>query len=294
VDSFTSSSKKDAGFVWRYSTALLAGLAALVMVQAKATRALDGTWGKGESNFFSSLARLQNAAAKPAKVALVGSSITGRLPDRGSGFPGIVNVGIDGGSSFDGLRAIDEGIIQVTDEVVIEINTLSVGLHAEGVQVAGSLNSPWFRAGLKCPTLSYGSRPTGLFYSWARNRGVTAQSVHGEILRDGFSLPVRAPSRPKLGAEEEARADQISNLVLAAKSKGLKVTLVQFPPAIAEESVPFAMGLAIAERCGVPIWNLGKEIQPGAVEFTDAVHLAPGSATKVLKTLIDVLDLPAD
>jgi hypothetical protein len=293
VDSFTSNSKTGAGFVWRYSAALVAGLVALVLIQTKATRALEGSWVKGESNFFSSLARVQNAAAKPARVALVGSSITGRLPDRGSGFPGIVNVGIDGGSAIDGLRAINEGIVQVTDEVIIEINTLTVGLYAEGVKVSGSLRSPWFRAGLQYPPLSYRSRPTGMFYSWARSREGAWESGQGNILRDGFSLPKLGTSGPQLGAVEEARVAQISDLLSEARSKGLKVTLVQYPPAITEESVQYGMAMAISERSGVPIWNLGKEIQSGTVEFTDAVHLAPGSASKVLNTLIDVLDLPA-
>lgn len=295
MDSSTSSSETRPGFVSRYVAAFLIGLVVWGIAQMQAMRMLEGNWGKGESNFFSSLARVQNAAERPARVALVGSSITGRLPDRSSGFPEVVNVGIDGGSALDGLRAIDQGVIQVTDEVVIEINTLSVGLHAEGVQVAGSLSSPWFRAGLKFPAFAYRARPTGMFYSWARNRGTRPKPEDGGVLKEGFGLPAE-PDRfqvPQFGPEEAARIDQISNLVLRAKSRGLKVTLVQYPPAKDEESVHFSMARVIAQRCKVPVWNLGDQIRPEAVEFTDAVHLTGGSAAEVLKVLIDVLDLPA-
>lgn len=95
----------------RYPLILAITLALCFAAQSLALHLSGGRTAKSESNFFSSIGRIQAGAQGKPEVMVLGSSITGRLPDRTQGFHGWANMGCDGGSAVDALRAMDAGIL---------------------------------------------------------------------------------------------------------------------------------------------------------------------------------------
>ena len=89
-----------------YPSILVLSLAACFGLQSLALHLVGGRTAKSESNFFSSIARIQTGAAEPvAEVFLVGSSLTGRFPSRSAEFPDVANLGCDGENAAVVMRA---------------------------------------------------------------------------------------------------------------------------------------------------------------------------------------------
>lgn len=276
-----------------YGAAFVVAAVLLFTGQFALIRKVDGRPGKGESNFFSSLARVQRACAAECEMALVGSSVTGRLPDRTAGIAGIANLGIDGGNGLDGLRAIEDGLVQVRRHVVIETNTLAVGLHAKDVQVSDGFDGLWFQLGKKFPLFSYSARPTSMIYLLARSRssadaGAAATPPAAPSL--GPEVITRLPELP-LPALEEGRVDRMCQGIETLKQRGILVTLVQYPPAANETSMEYRMAAAISARCQIPLWNLGRALPKDTYVLTDGIHLDARSAREVTELLHNALDL---
>ena len=117
-------------------------LAACFGVQTIALRLVGGKTVKSESNYFSSIARIQNANREnevPPRVILLGSSMIARLGDRTASVPGVVNMGCDGGSAFITLRAIDRGELRAAPVIVVEANSLAIELQHRGKEIAESI-----------------------------------------------------------------------------------------------------------------------------------------------------------
>jgi hypothetical protein len=143
-----------------YPIAFLAVLAACFGAQTLALRMVGGRTVKSESNYFSSIARLQTGNREKARVLMLGSSMTARLSDRTKPIPGIVNLGCDGGSAVITLRAIDRGDLKAAPLIIVEANMLAFELEHRGKEIAESIGSDWFKLGTKFPNLSATARPT--------------------------------------------------------------------------------------------------------------------------------------
>jgi len=157
-----------------YALTLTIALAACFGLQTLALHLVGGRTTKSESNFFSSIARIQTGAAEPvAKVFLAGSSLTGRFPSRTEEFPEVANMGCDGGSAAVVMRAIDKGILPLPPILVIEGNTLYREQGAGKSLVAQVMDSPWFSVGRKFPNLGATARPGRM-----RGRGCRCRFLH--------------------------------------------------------------------------------------------------------------------
>jgi len=150
----------------RYALTLALTLTACFGIQTLALHHVGGRTTKSESNFFSSIARIQTGAAEPvAKVFLAGSSLTGRFPSRTAEFPDVANLGCDGESAAVVMRAIDKGILPLPPVLVIEGNTLYREQTASESLVGTVMESQWFELGRNIPNLSATARPSAFAYS---------------------------------------------------------------------------------------------------------------------------------
>ena len=269
-----------------YALPLLIALAACFGFQALALRASGGRFTKSESNFFSSLGRIQAGTVGKPEVMLLGSSITGRLPDRAQGFAGFANMGCDGGSAVDALRAMDAGILPAAPVLIIEANTLSRALDAMPSEVGRAMRRPWFGVGMKVPALSAYARPSAFFYSLllARKVGDYGDPKSGDSL--GVNSPIvrlKSKDGARISPREAEMKAEIVDIVNRLSARGCKVVFVWLPPRRADGSgIPEWIHAVIVESASL-WWDLGQEADERLVTLTDAVHMsAPSAARSVI------------
>lgn len=275
----------------RYTVILALTLALCFTAQSLALRAVGGRTAKSESNFFSSLGRIQAGAMGNPQAMVLGSSITGRLPDRAQGFAGWANMGCDGGSAVDVLRAMDEGILPAAPLLVIEANTLQLALREKPAEIAGAMRGKWFLAGMKLPAFSAYARPAAFFYSklLARRIGGFDIAADDDLGVQSLPLEMGEPVQAKLGTREQQLIDEVTGILTRLRGKGCHAVIVWLPPARADGSPPPPWLLEMARRSGIPYWDLGQEAAPGTVELTDGVHMAAPSAARTMRSMVKAM-----
>lgn len=276
----------------KYSLILCSTFALCFGLQAFALRAVGGRTAKSESNFYSSLGRIQAGAQGKPELMILGSSITGRLPDRAQGFPSVANMGCDGGSAVDALRAMDEGILPSAPLLVIEANTLQLALKEEPTEIGQAMRAPWFKVGLRVAALSAYARPAAFFYSNLLARRIGDFSVGGSEADLGVeSLPreVTNSTQVTVTDREEELIDEVAAIIKRLQARGSRAVLVWLPPARGDHSAPPLWILELARRCGSPYWDLGQEAASGTVTLTDGVHMAAPSATRTMVSLMKMM-----
>jgi hypothetical protein len=266
------------------------GLAVCFGLQTAFLRHSHGRSVKSESNFFSTIARLQAATRDSPQVLLLGSSMTGRLPDRSRGFPGVANMGCDGGSAVETLQAIDRGDLPAAPLIIVEGNTLQHGFEMTSSQVADAATTWSFREGARFPALGASGRPSALIYSTLMERKLGGPSGPGlEPLH-----PVTRPGLPDSPPQAEPFPDRSHISALAAiagrlKEKGSRLVVVMLPTgAVSPGSLLVAQ--EFARQAAVPFWDLGGGIAKDDVQLSDDVHMTPASAAATMKTLMLELD----
>jgi len=271
-----------------YSIAFAVFLAACFGAQTLALRLAGGRTVKSESNYFSSIARIQNGDREEPRILLLGSSMTGRMADRAAAIPGVANLGCDGGSAVITLRAIDRGDLKAAPVVVVEANSLAYELEHRGKEIAESIGSDWFKFGIRVPNLSATARPSAFVYSKLLARNITAASG---------SLPIETSPRhlepgpaPALDAAASRLADELTGIFHRLEERGSKIVLVVLPPGLKGGTVEGDLPVALAHRSGVLWWDLTEGLPAGVVGFTDGVHLDTASVGKVLAHLIHGLE----
>ena len=271
----------------RYVIALLIVLVACFGLQSLALRACGGSTVKSESNYFSSIARIQTESRKKADVMLLGSSLTGRLADRGGKNDHVANLGCDGGSAVVILRAIDSGLLPAAPLLVIETNTLGYGVEDRGSDIAKAIDSSWFKLGNRLPNISSTARPSAFFYSWLMARKKTEATSLGETL-PVTTHPVRLIPNPDqaLDPGEEKLTKELTGILSRLSQKGSRILLVQFPAGNLNDTILKNMPTALAAHSGFPYWDLNIGLAPDAVHYTDGRHLDAASARKLMNTLL--------
>jgi len=268
----------------RYALPFVLALIACFGLQALALRASGGRFTKSESNFFSSVGRIQAGTVGKPEVMLLGSSITGRLPDRANGFEGFANMGCDGGSAVDALRAMDLGILPTAPLLVVEANTLERELNGQSSEVAAAMEGGWFWVGKKVPAFSAYARPAAFFYSilLARRTGDYGDPASGEDLKVSSSpMPLERNLAMQLSNKEAALKEELVAITRRLKERGCGVVFAWLPPARGEAKIPDWIHALIAESSSL-WWDLGNEADPSLVTLTDSVHMAAPSAARTV------------
>jgi hypothetical protein len=275
-----------------YILTLTLALAACFGLQTLALHLVGGRTTKSESNFFSSIARIQTGAAEPlAEVFLAGSSLTGRFPSRTEEFPEVANMGCDGGNAAVVMRAIDKGILPLPPILVIEGNTLYREQGGGKSLVAEVMDSPWFGVGRKVTNLGATARPSAFAYSILLERKV-GRADEGEKL----PLPVPAiamippPGLEPLPENAASVVAELAAITARFRERGCRMLIVQLPPAAAPEKMNTRMPYELSRVTGIPLLDLSKDLPPGSVRYTDGIHMAPASAAAALRSILAALD----
>jgi hypothetical protein len=275
-----------------YTLTLALTLAACFGIQALALRAVGGRTTKSESNFFSSLGRIQSGAQGKPEIIVLGSSLTGRLPDRAQGFAGVANMGCDGGYAMDALRAMDVGILPNASVIVIEANTMRFALDGKPTEIGRAMQRPWFRVGLKFPCLSAYARPAAFLYSRLLVRRI------GQIGRLAHDADLGVTSRPALITDiprepltprQTEVIREISGVLGRLQVMGSRTMIVWLPPARGDASPPPEWILELARQSGSTWWDLGQAAAPGTVVLSDGVHMDAPSAARTTISLLNAI-----
>ena len=271
-----------------YWLALVLGLVVCFGAQTLVLRLTGGRTTKSESNFFSSVARLQSGIRGTPRVMLLGSSITGRLPDRNRGFEGVGNLGCDGGSAAEILRAMDKGIIPRAPELIVEGNTLYRAVGAGETELAAALGKQWFRRGVAIPNLGAAARPSSVAYTLLMERKMGSASAGSAPVIPTRTRPVLVAGAPaQVSPAGNVLLDELTGILARLTAAGTKIIIVMLPPGAQAGTPNRVLPEELARRSGLPFWDLAAAIPPDSVRFTDGVHMDPPSAAAALRTLLD-------
>jgi len=272
----------------RYTLFMLVTLAACFVIQILALRAVGGRTTKSESNFFSSLARLQSAAKGKPEVMFLGSSITGRLPDRANGFKGVANMGCDGGSAADALRAMDRGLLSAAPLLIIEGNTIFLGISCKETEISKAICSPWFAVGRSVGFVSATARPAAFAYSKLL-AGKIGSPGSPQGIAENLSTKPYIPKEHSVtlaNDSEKELVEELSGIISRLASHGTKCWVVILPPRIEPGAAQHNLVVAIAAKAGVPFWDLGVGIPAEHVQLTDGIHMTPSSAALTMREIL--------
>jgi hypothetical protein len=272
----------------RYVLILLPTLGACFGIQALALRAVGGKTAKSESNFFSSVARIQSGARGEPEVMFLGSSITGRLPDRTNGFKGVANMGCDGGSAADALRAMDRGLLPAAPLLIIEGNTIFLGIGGKETEIAQAMKSPWFAFGRRFEPFSATARPAAFAYSKLLARKIGAAGSPDGVPEPPVIRPyVPAKNAVQTANEgEQALVEELAAIIGRLETRGSKCWMLILPPRIEPGGNQHNLVVAIAARARIPFWDLGSGIPQQRIALTDGVHMAPESAALTVREVL--------
>lgn len=270
----------------RYCSAFIITLAVCFVTQTILLHASGGRTRKGESNYFSSIARLQTGIAPLPRMMLLGSSMTGRLPDRAAGWEGVANLGCDAGSAVTALRAIARGAFPVPEAVVVEANTLVMGMRAKPGEIDQSIGSAWFWAGVHVPQVGATARPAAIAYSAllvsrTGSFGQKAARVSGTVAR-----PMPWPREEPLSAEDERLATELIDLLVQVRNRGARLMLAELPCRRADKADWIAIVRQVSRRADCALVDLTAQLPSEAIAFTDDVHLDAASAALCLESLM--------
>ncbi len=271
-----------------YFLTLICTLAACFGMQALALRSSGGRTLKSESNFFSSVGRIQAGAHAKQEIMILGSSITGRLPDVAQGFSGISNMGCDGGNGIDSLRAIDKGKLPSAPWIFIEANTLQLSLNSKPTEISRTMEGGWFQHGIEHPSISAYARPAAFLYSKLLSKKIGTYTSTDANRGFGFTTlpsPAVAPKNPDLTPTQQALIAEVSKIISRLRNKGSEVIFIWLPPARGDDN-PLSWILAMAASSKSYWWDLGQSVPNEEIKLTDSVHMDATSATRTTGELL--------
>lgn len=259
-------------------------------LQSLALRLVGGKTIKSESNFHSSLARIQTSAKVHADVMLLGSSRIARLPEYRGKSLAVSNLGCDGGSAMITLRAIVRGDLPSAPVLVVEGNTLLHDLDHSGSDIADALQGGWFRLGLIFPGVSSTARPSAFAYSALLGKERTLDFERDGPLLSPMASLARSGQAFTLPRAGESLVSELVLLLESLRANGSKVMIVILPPSAPRESLNYSLPSEVSRIGAIPLLDLTEDLPAGSVAYTDGVHMAPASAAAALRNIMAAVD----
>jgi len=238
-----------------------------------------------ESNLQSNLARISRYLHAPkVETVLVGSSVAGRLlpqyfKDRGVE---VINLGLDGCRTLYGLEIIQQRK-DLPRTVLVDTSALFMEANANESTLREAVSSPTFQMGEGFTPFRPENRPLSLLYWWMKK---FSDRKGGSRLHKAC-LPDKAKTDPYVKDGESDREDAndraIKEMLMALKSKGVNVLLVEIPRAEGWGQPRGGKLRKISEESGVSLLEPGVEIAEttAILRFTDGLHLDVPSAKMV-------------
>jgi hypothetical protein len=238
---------------------------------------------KGASNFFSSCARAQAGLGSDAPIALLGSSIAGRIPGVESGNPLIANFGADGNTFQQGLRWIK---LKEKPYAMIIIETNMI----HGISSEHRLDSIpfWQKMGIAIPEVAAYARPSARIYSMLRNK-----NDHFDANKSLIPLPQWSKQHGLDLVNYTATSEQknLFGLLMNWKKQGSKIVFVEFPSGERSknsypERKPWISWLS--QNLDAPFYDFSSPIYQKSFRLSDGVHLDQKSARNFARTIEEI------
>lgn len=268
----------------RFFQSLLCSFLAISLFHAISVRGKWLPYSKGESNFFSSLARSQAALHSEAPIAVLGSSITGRVPGVEAGNPSIANFGADGQTFQEGLSWM------VSREksfslIVFETNKI----HGVPKDLPTKNLTFWRKLGARVPEISAYSRPSARLYSLLRGDSLAHHHESMPLHPVGTHIQQTENNDPFVPSEEE---QNLLALCKQLQEQGSRIALVEYPAGVGyNDSLPARKPFILwLSRClSVDFYDYSAKEYKDMVSHTDSVHLDSTSAVKFANTFHQIL-----
>lgn len=238
-----------------------------------------------ESNLQSNLARISRYLHAPkVDTVLVGSSVAGRLLPQYFKDQGVevINLGLDGCRTLYGLEIVQQRK-DLPRTVLVDTSALFMEANANEATLREAVSSPTFHMGEGFTPFRPENRPLSLLYWWMKKFSDRKGGARTHLAW----LPNQAKEAPFVKDGEVAAEDRndraIKEVLMALKSKGVNVLLVEIPRAEGWGHPRGGKLRKISEETGVSLLEPGVEIAgtSDTLRFTDGLHLDVPSAKKV-------------
>lgn len=282
-------SGKDALSILTLAALLLAGYATLLYATgARAQLA--------ESNLQANLIRISNYLHEPpAPVALVGSSVAGRLLPEYFSENGISiqNVGLDGSRplfAFEILR-MRKSLPAV---ILVDTSVLFQPLMSNDDTLRESVENPTFQAGKWFPPLRPSFRPSSLLYS----RIKSFRDSRGGGVAQPAERATEPENRPvavgKVAWDPQDQFDAVRSALKNFQTHGADVRLLAIPRGAGWGTSMEGLERRLANELGLPVMEPGPTLAAGGAHlvFSDGLHLDVPSAKRVSGEISRRLHLP--
>lgn len=265
-------------YTFHYITILCTVLCLTILsIYWKTTQDARHIQWKSHSSYYSSqgrVASIQNSK-KIANLYFIGSSITGRIPGMETGIHKWANLGVDGSSSYEGLKIIQTGIVPPPKYIIVETDTLynptirPVFNESDFKKIGnlGAINNPIYRI-------------SSLLYTELRH--------YKYNITQTYQLNETPPlylSKPKHWNSWDSQCLQM--LLSLQKNKDCKILLVSFPNK--NKSTPkdrHEKSLFLASILKCPYLDLNTLLPQNAnIRFTDGIHMTCTSAMEIASSL---------
>jgi hypothetical protein len=255
----------------------------LGVLQSLSVRGRWLPYQKGASNFFSSTARAQAGLVSNAPIALLGSSIAGRIPGVESGNSLIANFGVDGNTFQQGLKWIK---LKEKPYAMIIIETNMI----HGISSEHRLDSIpfWQKMGIAIPEAAAYARPSARIYSMLRNK-----NDHFDANKSLIPLPQSSKQQGIDLVNYSATSEQknLLGLLMNWKKQGSEIVFVEFPSGErSKNSYPQRKPWIawLSQNLDAPFYDFSCAIYHKSFTLSDGVHLDQKSAIIFANTLSEI------
>jgi hypothetical protein len=202
----------------------------------------------------------------------------------------VINLGLDGCRTLYGLEIVQQRK-DLPRLVLVDTSALFMEPNANEATLREAVSSPTFQMGKEFKAFRPENRPLSLLYWWMKkfsDRKGGAR-VHQACLPDKTKMDPYVKDSESVGEDANDRA--IKEMLMALKSKGVNVLLVEIPRAEGWGQPRGGKLRKISEESGVSLLEPGVEIAEttDTLRFTDGLHLDVASAKTVSKQIYEGL-----
>lgn len=242
------------------------------------------------------------AEREPARLVLVGSSLTNNIPLEKMS-RGVVNLGLAGGAPQTGLEIVARNPVKPA-VVIVELND-TIRRQADTDMIDSLFSPTQFQLRQALPMFRQEYRPISVFINLIRTRGRTPNTALREAERKVENSARREQSVARINAEQaqplsaedvalmRAEAETIKQHVAALRQAGTRVVLVDIPrdSAVAETARQASARTLLHEL--FPADQFEWMPEPPAREWLteDGQHLIPADAQFYAKFLREQLGM---
>jgi hypothetical protein len=170
--------------------------------------------------------------------------------------------------------------------VIVEANTLRMGIVGRPGEIDRAIQSAWFWAGVHVRQLGATARPAALVYSalLSRRVGKYVGLAGRAVGRQG--PPVPWPTSVALSPEAERAAADVYDLLAQVQRRGVKVMLVRLPCRQERSGDWLDVAREASRRTGCVFLDLEDRLGSANLQFTDDVHMDSASAAACLDEML--------